>query len=91
MVKLKVVNTNIDTGDVSLEEDILDKKKSGNHLILRLDILSRRQTQSINGSCKTGENKVREYTTLPYEYYGDNVRWFITTVVDAGRLGFEVG
>ena len=36
MVKLKVVNTNIDTGDVSLEEDVLDKKKSGNHLILRL-------------------------------------------------------
>ena len=35
-VKLKVVNTNIDTGNISTEEDVLDKKKSGNHLILRI-------------------------------------------------------
>ena len=27
---------------------------------------------------------------VPYEYYGDNVRWFIATVVDASQpFGFE--
>ena len=31
-----MVNTNIDTGNISTEEDVLDKKKSGNHLILRI-------------------------------------------------------
>jgi len=31
-----------------------------------------------------------EYIPLPYEYYGDNIRWFIATVVDASPpLGFE--
>ena len=31
-----------------------------------------------------------DYTPLPYEYYGDNVRWFIATVIDASPpLGFE--
>lgn len=31
-----------------------------------------------------------EYIPLPYEYYGDNVRWFIATVIDASPpLGFE--
>ena len=27
---------------------------------------------------------------VPYEYYGDNVRWFIATVIDASPpFGFE--
>ena len=35
-VNLKVVNSNIEVGNQSSEDDLLDKKKSGKHLILEL-------------------------------------------------------